>query len=170
MKKKFYGNDDIITVYKFMEMCGLKCNPRGNICVSHEIMMRKLKARKEKFAEKIVVPKVVPFKLIDKEEVKCGKTILVKDDARVIKAYHIPKFDYSIPMTEEERALIREKLIREQLENVAENTLKPGYQKYLCRKFKKEESEETIENEIEEEYEVTEKKVRIMKLDRKRHY
>ena len=73
-------------------------------------------------------------------------------------------------MSEEERMKIREKLIQEQLERIVENVMKPGYQKYLYRKSKKEEFEktETIE---EQEYEVTEKKVRIMKLEkRKKQY
>ena len=168
MKKKFYGSNDIVTVYKFMEMCGLQCEPKGNICVTHEIMMRKLRARNEKFKDKIIVPEIVPFHSIIKEEVTCGKTILVRDDSKIIVAYHIPELDYSIPMTEQERMEIREKLIQEQLEKVAESIMKPGYQKYLYRKAKKQEPEEIVENE--EEYEVTEKKVRIMRLDKKRHY
>lgn len=170
MKKKFYGSNDVITVYKFMEMCGLKCNPKGNICVSHEIMMRKLNARNKKMNEKVIVPEIVPFHSIIKEEVKSGKTILVKDDNQIIEAYHIPEIEHVIEMSEEERMKIREKLIQEQLERIVENVMKPGYQKYLYRKSKKEEFEKTQTIE-EQEYEVTEKKVRIMKLEkRKKQY
>lgn len=168
MKRKFYGNNDIISVYKFMEMCGLHCNPKGNICVSHEIMRRKLRLRNEKF-ENVVVPEIVPYHLITKELVKSGRIILVKDDSKKIEAYRIPVLDYSKQTTEEERRIIREKLIQEELEKVTENIMKPGYQKYLYRKSQKSLSEEEI-TEYPEEYEVTEKKVRIMRLDRKRHY
>ena len=94
----------------------------------------------------------------------------VRDDNKIIEAYRIPILDYSVQMTEEERRTIRENLIQEQLEKITENIIKPGYQKYLYRKSKKN-TEINQEDFVEdEEYEVTEKKVRIMKLDRKRHY
>ena len=133
-------------------------------------MMRKLNARNKKMNKKVIVPEIVPFHSIIKEEVKSGKTILVKDDNQIIEAYHIPEIEHVIELSEEERMKIREKLIQEQLERIVENVMKPGYQKYLYRKSKKEEFEktETIE---EQEYEVTEKKVRIMKLEkRKKQY
>ena len=170
MKKKFYGSDDVISVYKFMEMCGLHCRTKGNLYVSHEIMMRKLRDRNKKFEDQIIVPEVVPFHLIIKDDVKSGKIILVRDDNKIIEAYRIPILDYSVQMTEEERRTIRENLIQEQLEKITENIIKPGYQKYLYRKSKKNTEINQEDFTEDEEYEVTEKKVRMMKLDRKRHY
>ena len=32
MKKKFYGSNDVITVYKFMEMCGLVTQKEIFVC------------------------------------------------------------------------------------------------------------------------------------------
>ena len=94
----------------------------------------------------------------------------VRDDNKIIEAYRIPILDYSVQMTEEERRTIRENLIQEQLEKITENIIKPGYQKYLYRKSKKNTEINQEDFTEDEEYEVTEKKVRIMKLDRKRHY
>lgn len=113
---------------------------------------------------------MVPFHLIIKDDVKSGKIILVRDDNKIIEAYRIPILDYSVQMTEEERRTIRENLIQEQLEKITENIIKPGYQKYLYRKSKKNTEINQEDFTEDEEYEVTEKKVRIMKLDRKRHY
>jgi hypothetical protein len=170
VKKKTYGSNDIISVYKLMEKCGLHCEVRGNIAVTHGIMMRKLCDRNKKFPEKITIPKEVPFYKINKEAVKRGNIILVMDDNKQVKAYSIPLLFREIkPMTEYEREIIRQKLIQEELEK-SSDIIKDGYKKYLYRKAMKEQPEE-IQPEIIEEYDVTEKVYRLKKLqNKKRRY
>lgn len=173
MKKKYYGNDDVITVYKFMERCGLHCEVKGNICVSHEIMMRKLRARNEKFPDKVIVPESIAFGQIEKEDVKTGKTILVKDDTKQIRAYHLPTRLIE-PMTPEQREYIRKEKIEEKLsEPVFDATIKPGYMKYLYRKAMKEslaETKEVLNKEDEyDDYMPNIKVNRLKKVDKKRY-
>lgn len=138
MKNKYFGSDDIITVYKFMERCGLHCETKGNIAVSHEIMMKKINSRHQKFPDSITVPKAISFKEVEKDEVKRGKIILVQDDLKNIVPYIMPIL--SLPSyTENELEIIRLQNIKEQLlkEQEVNQEQKPGYIKYLQRQERK---------------------------------
>ncbi len=145
-KKKFYGSDDIISVYKFMEKCGLHCEPQGNIAISHEIMLRKLSARQEKFPDKIIVPSAISFRNITKEDVKTGNTILVKDDYKNVVPYRMPHLTLTnLPSDKQEE--IRQKLIEERLEEISnpDKEMKKGFIKYLYRKALKEKKQKLEE-------------------------
>lgn len=178
-KKKYYGSNDIISVYKFMEKCGLHCEPQGNIAVSHEIMLRKLRARQNKFPDMIVVPNAISFNQITKEDVKTGNTILVKDDLKNVVPYRMPHLTLTnLPSDKQEE--IRQKLIEERLEELShtDNEMKPGFMKYLYRKSLREKKNELekIKEEIKEiyydstydDYTVTANINRQKRLDKKR--
>ena len=62
MKEKKFGH--AISVYQFMSLCGLLCKKKENIKISHEIMMRKLSLRNEKFPEQVKYPKKVKKSLL----------------------------------------------------------------------------------------------------------
>lgn len=179
MKKKLYGNDDVISVYKFMEMCGLHCEIKGNIHISHEIMMRKLALRNRKFPNEVLMPSTVSFKTITKERVKRGGVVLVKDDMDKIIGYKYPRFMNTDihEYTALEREEIRNNLINEELNKNDNTDLPRGYQKYLYRKNLKEleEEKEKIINALMadavEHNEITEKVGRERVLQkRKRQY
>lgn len=89
-KKKYFGSDNIISIYKLMEICGLSCPCRGNIAISHKIALRKLNLRHEEHPDKVTVPKLVPFSAITDEAVMTGRIILVKDDCKNICGYLRP--------------------------------------------------------------------------------
>lgn len=89
-KKKYFGSDNIISIYKLMEICGLNCPCRGNIAISHKIALRKLSLRHEQFPDMVAVPRLVPFKAITDEAVMTGRIILVQDDCKNICGYIKP--------------------------------------------------------------------------------
>lgn len=168
------SDKDTINVYKFMEMCGLKCKIKKNVKVSHSIMLRKLELRHKLFPSEVCVPSQINIYSINNEDVKRGNIILVKDDYDKRIAYDNPKKLENIELdklTERERKQIRKKLLKEykkELEN-SDETLKAGYIKYLVRKQTKEQNEEeNIDIEPEEEY-VIENRNRIKKLNRRRY-
>ena len=133
MKEKKFGH--AISVYQFMSLCGLLCKKKENIKISHEIMMRKLSLRNEKFPEQIKYPKRVKREFINEQDLLLGDMYLVFDDYGKTQCYHINR---SITLlnngTEEERALKREHALSEYSPN---QSMKPGYMKYLYRKAKK---------------------------------
>ena len=89
-KKKFFGSDNIISIYKLMEICGLSCPCRGNIAISHKVALRKLSLRHQQFPDMVTVPRLVPFKAITDEAVMTGRIILVRDDCKNICGYLKP--------------------------------------------------------------------------------
>ena len=136
-KKKSFGQGTIISIYRFMEYCGLNCPKKENVLVSHKIMMRKLELRKGQFPEKIQVPKHIPFSKIKKEEVFNGTLFLVKDDYNQVLPYFlVRKFHYTEHISDEELAKKRE----DTLKNIQINSeeMSEGYKKYLYRKNFKE--------------------------------
>lgn len=80
---------DAISVYQFMEMCGLICTK--NTKISHKIMMKKIIARAFLFPEKIIIPKCANLSLVTKEDILTGKIIIVEDDMGKIMIYHNPR-------------------------------------------------------------------------------
>lgn len=151
---------DTINVYKFMEMCGLKCSIKKNIRVSHTIMLKKLKLRHSLFPSEVKIPTKVNYNDINNEDVKKGNIILVKDDYESRKAYINPiRFTEEISknieiMTEKERKRIRKNILKEYKKELEENehTLKEGYIKYLVKKQNKMKDVEAFNEELEEEY------------------
>lgn len=167
-KKKNFGQGSIVSIYRFMEYCGLSCLKKKNIMVSHKIMMRKLSLRHEQFPDKILMPKNIPFNTILKEQVYVGNVFLVRDDYNQILPYSlIRKLDFGHTPAEE----LLEEEDEESLED-CEN-LPEGYKKYLYRKSRRELEEEKLElihllKEQREnpEPEVTEK---VTRYERVRH-
>ena len=177
-KKHYYGQGQILSVYRFMEYCGLDCPKKENILISHEIMMRKLALRHEKFPDKVSLPVRMSLKKIDKNDVYEGRTFLVKDDYKNILPYYVPKkLDLIEEAPEEEFARRRkESLLEESLE--VKKEMPNGYIRYLIRKNKRELLEEKkilIEivqyDRTHPEEKITEKKGRLEKVkNRKRRY
>lgn len=175
MKKYEISLSDAISVYQFMDMCGLQVEKRKNILVSHKIMMRKLKCR----GGMVTIPIRVPFDILkNPENVKSGSYILVKDDYNKVFSYKRPTgLRESLTSSEEKRRTRREELIEEYIEE-REDVLKPGYIKYLLKKEKKEDEEKVrlLKEELalskeEEKETVTQKVMRKSKVEaRRNHY
>mgnify|MGYP004630779977 FL=1 len=173
MKEKKF--DHAVSVYQFMSLCGLLCKKKEKIKISHEIMMRKLSLRNEKFPEQIKYPKRVKREFINEQDLLLGDMYLVFDDYGKTQCYHINR---SITLlnngTEEERALKREQALSEYAPN---QSMKPGYMKYLYRKAKKDLLEiearremDTLEETQREEESliVTDKPGRLTKINKRR--
>lgn len=173
MKEKKFGH--AISVYQFMSLCGLLCKKKENIKISHEIMMKKLSLRNEKFPEQVKYPKRVKKEFINEQDLLLGDMYLVFDDYGKTQCYHINR---SITLlnngTEEERALKREQALSEYAPN---QSMKPGYMKYLYRKAKKDLLEiearremDTLEEAQREEESliVTDKPGRLTKINKRR--
>ena len=174
-KKYYFGKNKIISAYKFMMMCGLECPKRENVLISHEIMMRKLCLRNQKFPDKVTLPVRMSVKKIDKHDVYEGKTILVKDDYHKILPYYIPIKMFTIEsLTPEEIEERREASIKTFF-NEEKPEFPNGYIKYLLKKEKKallmqKENENTRTDFLDEDY-VTENRNRLIKVQsRKRRY
>ena len=90
--KLIISKKDTISVYKFMDMCGLKCVYKDNVKVSHKIMERKLVLRHSLFPDEIIVPKKVDYSLIQKEDILRGKYVPVMDDCKKILIYENPTY------------------------------------------------------------------------------
>ena len=153
MKNKSFGSDDVISVYKFMEMCGLHCKTKSNIHISHKIMRKKLEKRSKLFPDSVISPKAISFTSISIENVKLGNIVLVRDDCRNIVAYEKPIFrSYEVLPDSLEKENKRSELIEKQ-NSLVETLLNgekitPGYLKYLKKKLKKEiELKEQLEKE-----------------------
>lgn len=184
MNKKEFGSNDVISVYKFMEMCGLRCEMKKNISISHEIMIRKLRLRNKQFPNVVLVPTRAAFRNITTERVKIGNIILVKDDYKNIIAYNHPrKFERDINLNDSERESVREKLINEYLQEENEDSvdgekITRGYANYLYKKDSKtiEEEQQLLlsllyEEQMETKYDVTEKVDReSVKLQKRKQY
>lgn len=174
MKKKYYGQKDTISVYQFMEMCGLKCEYKENVRVSQKIMMGKLIARKEKFKETIIVPRRACLDIISTEAINIGHVIMVRDDYGVVYPYIAPKkMNYEVlsneNMEEKRNKILSE--LQDQNNDLKDEKMTTGYIKYLVRienRRRKEKLEELkkmlFESKIEEEITVTEHNNRNAKL------
>ena len=55
MSSIIISDKDTINVYKFMEMCGLKCEVKRNINISHKIMLKKLEFMDKKTIMKSII-------------------------------------------------------------------------------------------------------------------
>lgn len=89
--KKYVSLASSISVYRFMELCGLYCEPKKKKKISHGIMMRKLEARYEMYPDKIIIPTTVSFSRFDKDELLSGDIVMVKDELGKVKAYKNPQ-------------------------------------------------------------------------------
>lgn len=159
MEKKDYGY--VVSVYRFMQCCGLECPKKRNILISHKIMMRKLMARYEKMPDKIKVPRSAMRQYVKKEAIKTGKIILVEDDYGEKLPYYAPNVELKLEeVSKEELAKRREKALEEVMLEKKKTSL--GKQKYLERKKKKLELAKQ-KNELEEEKENLEKYPRLKK-------
>lgn len=92
MKKKYVSKPDTMNVYQFMLLCGLKCDWKKNIKISHEIMSRKLGLRSEKIPSSVIDAKRLPFFSVVDEEILTGKIIAVLDDYNKVLFYKNPKY------------------------------------------------------------------------------
>ena len=135
MKKHYFSENDAISVYQFMDMCGLSVKRKNNILLSHKAMIRKLELRRGM----VSIPKKTHLDtMFSEENIKTGKIILVRDDYNQVLVYDRPKPNLTtkVPQTKEEKEERRRELLEEyilDLEN-QEEKIKPGYQKYLSRK------------------------------------
>ena len=169
-KKKEFGQKEIISVYRFMEMCGLKCPWKENVLISHEIMEKKLSLRHDKFPTKVLMPRRVSFKKIKTDMIYRGDAFLVRDDYDQILPYVLPLKRKIIEEVDHETMEERRNEILAQ--TVVINSQMPlGYQKYLWRKLKeqlekerKELEKQKQESRAEEALIVTEKRNRYERL------
>lgn len=152
VSKKYF-----VDVYSFMEMCGLKCNKKKNIRISHKIMLRKLALRHNLFPSEVVVPKNAPFYTITKEDILKGNIIIVEDEYKNRLAFFNPTrhlITKKSERTETEKQMIRDKIIEEYLkEQENKNSeFSTGYINYLVKKAKKdqEEREEYYKEELKQ--------------------
>jgi len=178
-KKSNYSGKSVINVYQFMQMCGLFCESKKNVSISHRIMMKKLLLRHRLFPNAVELPNRLPFEKVSQEDVCKGNILLVEDDNGVLLPYRKPMTASIVKQilpnigTDEP-----ENLRTSAIENlrIGEEILKPGHAKYLVKKSEKmqETEEERLKELLREEREeileeVTEKKNRILSLQKK-HY
>lgn len=174
-KKKNFGQGSIISIYRFMEYCGLECPKKENVLISHKIMMRKLELRKQQFPEKIRVPKHISFNIIKKAEVYNGVFFLVKDDYDQVLPYFLAgRFCQIEKVSQEELARRREEVLSTVQTNSEE--MSEGYKKYLFRKNYKELEERKLaimqmlkEQRENPELEVTEKITRYKRVNARKY-
>lgn len=92
MKRHYTNNKSNISVYRFMELCGLQCNFKKKVRISHEIMLKKLGARYELFPNMIIFPQKISFNSYSNEDVLNGKVVEVEDDYKRVIAYKNPTY------------------------------------------------------------------------------
>ena len=132
---KKYSENYIIDVYQYMEFCGLECKRKKGVKLSHKAIEKKLILRKKSFPFKIATPIHESFHDFNDEDVLRGKVLLVRDDYDQVHPYRRPYIRVETPeFTKEEQEVIRERLIKEELEKEEDNSLKPGEVKYQKRK------------------------------------
>lgn len=145
-KKNNYAGSHVITVHQFMEMCGIQRERRMNERISHAAMCKKLESRAKKFPDAVWVPVRVPFRMVRKEDVAVGETLLVEDDYEVLMPYKKPIMMrvYESEYTEAEREKIRQMFIDSELAKEEEELtgFTPGYMKYLFKKEKRDQEAE----------------------------
>lgn len=159
MGKKDYGY--VLSVYRFMQYCGLECPKRPNILVSHAIMLGKLRVRHEKMPDKVIMPTRTTRESVKKEDIKTSRVVLVEDDYGNKLPYYVPNQILSLEeVSQEELAKRREKTLAEALLEGEKPSL--GEQRYLERKKRKLELEKR-KNALREEKENLEKYPRLKK-------
>lgn len=87
----FVGRNELVDIYQFMSMCGLECEYKSNVKVSHKIMEKKLLKRFEVFPEKIILPERVDNSLVSEEDLLNGYYVAVRDDNKKIVIYKNPR-------------------------------------------------------------------------------
>lgn len=92
MKRHYTNNKSNISVCRFMELCGLQCDFKKTVRISHEIMLKKLGARYELFPNMIVLPQKISFNSYSNEDVLNGKVVEVEDDYKRVIAYKNPTY------------------------------------------------------------------------------
>ena len=174
-KKQDFGQGTIISIYRFMEYCGLECPKKENILISHHIMMRKLYLRNQKFPDVVLVPVPALCQKLKKEDVYTGTFYLVEDDYGKILPYYLHKKLAPIEhVSAEEMARRRELCINRTDDESYE--MKDGYKKYLYRKSMRE-LEETKKSLLEmarldrenPEPMITEKVTRYARVKNRKH-
>lgn len=134
MGKKNYAY--VISVYKFMRCCGLECDMKPNVMISHNIMMKKLSLRHQKMPDKVIMPTRTTCEKAKNDDIKTGKVVLVEDDYGTKLPYYMPNYVISLEeVSQEELAKRREKALKEASLEVKEPSL--GLQRYIKRKQKK---------------------------------
>ena len=89
--RHFTNGNEVISIYRYMELCGLFCEKRKHVRLSHKIMLGKVRKRQYLFTDKIVLPRPATLEY-EKEEILTGKIILVKDDIGKILPYYNPLY------------------------------------------------------------------------------
>ena len=77
MGKKYYSY--VVSVYRFMQICGLECDKKENVLLSHKIMMRKLSLRHSKMPDKCLLPRRACRENVKNDLIKTGAIVLVED-------------------------------------------------------------------------------------------
>lgn len=174
-KKQNFGQGSIISIYRFMEYCGLECPKKENVLVSHKIMMRKLELRKQQFPDKIQVPRHISFNAIKREKVYSGVFFLVKDDYDQILPYFLAGRVHQIEKVSQEELARRREAILSTVQTNSEE-MSEGYKKYLFRKNYKELEEQKLaimkmlkEQRENPELEVTEKITRYKRVNARKY-
>lgn len=90
MKNIIISKKNTISVYQFMDMCGLECKEKNNVNISHKTMLKKLELRNSLFPKQVIVPKSVSFDKIKREDILRGSVLLVLDDMDKVIAYMNP--------------------------------------------------------------------------------
>ncbi len=134
MGKKDYRY--VVSVYRFMQCCGLLCTKKPNILVSHEIMMRKLRLRHSKMPDKCVLPKRACRQTVKNDLIKTGEIVLVEDDYGVKLPYYAPQEVLALPSVSQEELAKRRQTILDQYQNETK-PMSLGEKRYLLRKAKK---------------------------------
>lgn len=138
---KKYSENYIIDIYQYMGFCGLYCERKNGVRLSHKAAERKILLRKKEYPFKIATPIHESFEEINDEDILTGRVLLVKDDYEKVHPYRRPYIRIEgTELTEKEKEnhrLIREKLIEEELKKEENTSLKPGEIKYQRRKEKR---------------------------------
>ena len=134
MGKKYYSY--VVSVYRFMQICGLECDKKENVLLSHKIMMRKLSLRHSKMSDKCLLPRRACRENVKNDLIKTGAIVLVEDDYGEKLPYYTPRKDFTLPKVSKEELSRRRQEILSQLEE-KEPCLSLGEKRYLERKKRK---------------------------------
>ena len=126
MKKYYTNGKDIISIYRYMEVCGLHCKFKKNVRISHSIMEKKLTLRHNEFPSEVFRPVRISFEDYNHEDVLSGKIVEVVDDYNKVIAYRNPLllqeetlFNYLNFADKKSLKKIRKALLEEQGYNIS---------------------------------------------------
>ena len=136
-KSLVISKKETMDVYSFMSLCGLECNFKDNVRVSHNIMLSKLALRHNEFPDKVFMPIRIGVKDVKTEDVLSGYTIIVRDDYGRLMPYKNPR-THILDLLEQ----ISTSMPETEFEKREEAQFKNGYINYMIKKAKRMEEEE----------------------------